>query len=231
MKIRDLKIGNYVVVNDLGAGKYSSGMRVIGKVVKIDPCGNSAIIESLPKHRYDITDFNDFELWSKSIEDKTESVRLKNQSNDLQQRKRKEEKTVLFKIKDLKVGYKIKILGDNMTGEVSKIANNGKSAEIKVDDGVYRDITDNNDFTIIEWNAVPEYADDTVNSPSHYMLGNHEVKDIVSLVADKYHKGSVAHNIASALEYQMRAPEKNGLEDIKKARKCLDFAIENWDVK
>ena len=72
---------------------------------------------------------------------------------------------------------------------------------------------------------------DMVNSPSHYMLGDHEVKDIVSLVADKYHKGSVAHNIASALEYQMRAPEKNGLEDIKKARKCLDFAIENWDVK
>ncbi|PIS62336.1 hypothetical protein AZH47_10110 [Corynebacterium striatum] len=63
------------------------------------------------------------------------------------------------------------------------------------------------------------------------MLGNHEVKDIVSLVADKYHKGSVAHNIASALEYQMTAPEKNGLEDIKKAKKCLDFAIENWDVK
>lgn len=110
MKIRDLKIGNYVVVNDLGAGKYSSGMRVIGKVVKIDPCGNSAIIESLPKHRYEITDFNDFELWAKNIEDKTESVsesfnsRLRknieaqneylkslvkpNQSNDLQQRER-----------------------------------------------------------------------------------------------------------------------------------------------
>lgn len=325
MRISELKLGKYVVVNDLGASKYSSGMRVIGKVVEIDDKGNYAIIESLPKHRYDITDFNDFELWSKSIEDKTESVsgmktkdlnvgdtiqlenglnplegkvvaisdlltlvdfpsvglkfigdetdfkRIRearkpvdptkwlekavkensentksvlesglginkstteyNQSNDLQQRKRKDENVALFKIKDLKVGYKIKILGDNMTGEVSKIANNGKSAEIKVDDGVYRDITDNNDFTIIEWNAVPEYADDTVNSPSHYMLGNHEVKDIVSLVADKYHKGSVAHNIASALEYQMRAPEKNGLEDIKKARKCLDFAIENWDVK
>ena len=161
MNISDLKVGNYVVVNDLGASKYSSGMRVIGKVVSVDPCGNSAIIESLPKHRYEITDFNDFELWSKQIEDKTESMRLNNQTNDLQQRKRK----------------------------------------------------------------------DNVNSPSHYMLGIHEVKDIVSLVADKYHKGSVAHNIASALEYQMRAPEKNGLEDIKKARKCLDFAIENWDVK
>ena len=230
MKTKDLKIGKYVVVNDLGASKYSSGMRVIGKVVSVDPCGNSVIIESLSKHKYEITDFNDFELWSKQIADKTESMRLKNQSNDLQQRKRKEENIALFKIKDLKVGYKIEILGDRMTGEVSEIANNGKSAEIKVDDGVYRNITDNNDFTIIEWNATPQYAEDIVNSPSHYMLGNHEVKDIVSLVADKYHKGSVAHNIASALEYQMRAPEKNGLEDIKKARKCLDFAIENWDV-
>ncbi|MDW4263543.1 DUF3310 domain-containing protein [Staphylococcus saprophyticus] len=85
MNISDLKIGNYVVVNDLGASKYSSGMRVIGKVVSVDPCGNSAIIESLPKHRYEITDFNDFELWSKQIEEKTEHI---GQSNDLQQRKR-----------------------------------------------------------------------------------------------------------------------------------------------
>ena len=90
MNISDLKIGNYVVVNDLGAGKYSSGMRVIGKVVEIDDKGNYAIIESLPKHRYEITDFNDFELWSKQIEDKTESMRLNNQTNDLQQRKRKD---------------------------------------------------------------------------------------------------------------------------------------------
>ena len=90
MNISDLKIGNYVVVNDLGAGKYSSGMRVIGKVVEIDDKGNYAIIESLPKHRYEITDFNDFELWTKEIADKTESMRLNNQTNDLQQRKRKD---------------------------------------------------------------------------------------------------------------------------------------------
>lgn len=70
---------------------------------------------------------------------------------------------------------------------------------------------------------------DPVNKPSHYMLGDIEVKDIIAIVADKYHKGSVAHNVASALEYQMRAPGKNGLEDIKKARKYLDFAIENWE--
>ena len=90
MNISDLKIGNYVVVNDLGAGKYSSGMRVIGRVVEIDDKGNYAIIESLPKHRYEITDFNDFEVWAKEIEDKTERMGLDKQSNDLQQRKRKD---------------------------------------------------------------------------------------------------------------------------------------------
>ena len=90
MNISDLKIGNYVVVNDLGAGKYSSGMRVIGRVVEIDDKSNYATIESLPKQRYEITDFNDFELWSKQIEDKTVSMRLNTQSNDLQQRKRKD---------------------------------------------------------------------------------------------------------------------------------------------
>ena len=90
MNISDLKIGKYVVVNDLGASKYSSGMRVIGKVVEIDDKGNYAIIESLPKHRYEITDFNDFEVWAKEIEDKTESMGLNKQSNDLQQRKRKD---------------------------------------------------------------------------------------------------------------------------------------------
>ena len=90
MNISDLKIGKYVVVNDLGASKYSSGMRVIGKVVSVDPYGNSAIISSLPDHNYEITDFNDFELWSKQIEDKTESMGLKNQSNDVQQCKRKD---------------------------------------------------------------------------------------------------------------------------------------------
>ena len=234
MKIRDLDKGRYIVVYDMGKSEYSEGMTVVGKVVELEyneDGKNTATIESMPFQRYTVTDDNYFDYWNDYMENKTEYIGIKRQSNDVQQRKRKDENVGLFKIKDLKVGYKVKVLGDNMTGEVTEIADNGKSAEIQVDDGVYRVINDNYDFTIIEWNAVPEYAEDMVNSPSHYMLGNHEVKDIVSLVADKYHKGSVAHNIASALEYQMRAPEKNGLEDIKKAKKCLDFAIDNWDVK
>ena len=164
MKIRDLDKGRYIIVYDIGKSEYSEGMTVVGKVVELEyneDGKNTATIESMPFQRYTVTDDNYFDYWNDYMENKTERVGIKRQSNDVQQRKRH----------------------------------------------------------------------DMVNSPSHYMLGNHEVKDIVSLVADKYHKGSVAHNIASALEYQMRAPEKNGLEDIKKARKCLDFAIENWNVK
>ena len=230
MKIKDLKIGKYVVVNDLGASKYSSGMRVIGKVVSVDPYGNSAIISSLPDHNYEITDFNDFELWSKQIEDKTESMGLKNQSNDVQQRKRKEENIALFKIKDLKVGYKVKVLGDNMTGEVTEIADNGKSAEIRVDDGVYRVINDNYDFTIIEWNAVPEYAEDTVNHPSHYNYGDIETIDFIEQVTKDYN-ASVAYHIGNAIKYLARSPHKNGKEDIAKAKWYIERAFEQWDVK
>ena len=230
MKISELKLGKYVVVNDLGASKYSSGMRVIGKVVEIDDKGNYAIIESLPKHRYEITDFNDFELWSKQIEDKTESMGLKNQSNDVQQRKRKDEIVGLFKIKDLKVGYKVKVLGDNMTGEVTEIADNGKSAEIQVDDGVYRVINDNYDFTIIEWNAVPEYAEDTVNHPSHYNYGDIETIDFIEQVTKDYN-ASVAYHIGNAIKYLARSPHKNGKEDIAKAKWYIERAFEQWDVK
>ena len=230
MKTKDLKIGKYIVVNDLGASKYSSGMRVIGKVVSVDPCGNSVIIESLSKHKYEITDFNDFELWSKQIADKTESMRLKNQSNDLQQRKRKEENIALFKIKDLKVGYKVKVLGDNMTGEVTEIADNGKSAEIQVDDGVYRVINDNNDFAIIEWNAVPEYAEDTVNHPSHYNYGEIETIDFIEQVT-KHYNPNVAYHIGNAIKYLARSPHKNGKEDVEKAKWYIERAFEQWDVK
>ncbi|MGW9905407.1 uncharacterized protein DUF3310 [Staphylococcus cohnii] len=230
MNISDLKIGNYVVVNDLGASKYSSGMRVIGKVVEIDDKGNYAIIESLPKHRYEITDFNDFEVWAKEIENKTERMGLDKQSNDLQQRKRKDGNVGLFKIKDLKVGYKIEILGDRMTGEVSKISSNGKSAQIRVDDGVYRDITDNNDFTILEWNATPQYAEDMVNSPSHYNFGDIEVVDFIDQVT-KHYNSDVAYHIGNAIKYISRAPHKNGKEDVAKAKWSIERAFENWDVK
>lgn len=239
MKIRDLDLDQYVIVYDMGKSENNEGMTVVGRVEEIvfnDDNDNVANINSLG-NLYDITDDNYFDLWTKSIEDKTEHIAFDKEntkkakkllSNDVQQRKRKNEDTALFKIKDLKVGYKIEILGDRMTGEVSKISSNGKSAQIRVDDGVYRDITDNNDFTILEWNATPQYAEDMVNSPSHYNYGDIEVINFIEQVT-KHYNPNVAYHIGNAIKYLARSPHKNGKEDIEKARWYIERAFENWE--
>lgn len=241
MKIRDLDLDQYVIVYDIGKSEHSEGMTVVGRVEEIvfnDDNDNVATINSLG-NLYDITDDNYFDLWTKSIEDKTEHIAFDKEntkkakkllSNDVQQRKRNDEKVGLFKIKDLKVGYKIEILGDRMTGEVSKISSNGKSAQIRVDDGVYRDITDNNDFTILEWNATPQYAEDMVNHPSHYNYGDIEVINFIEQVT-KHYNPNVAYHIGNAIKYLARSPHKNGKEDVAKARWYIERAFENWDVK
>lgn len=90
MKIRDLDLDQYVIVYGMGKSEYSEGMTVVGRVEEIvfnDDNDNVATINSLG-NLYDITDDNDFELWSKSIEGKTERMGLNKQSNDVQQRKR-----------------------------------------------------------------------------------------------------------------------------------------------
>lgn len=118
MKIRDLDLDQYVIVYDMGKSEYSEGMTVIGCVEEIvfnDDNDNVATINSLGKF-YDITDNNEFVLWSKSIKGKTERISKarrpsnasklleksiedseeyinKVKSNDLQQRKRNEQNT------------------------------------------------------------------------------------------------------------------------------------------
>lgn len=241
MKIRELDLDQYVIVYDIGKSENNNGMTVVGRVEEIvfhDDGENAATINSLG-NLYDITDDNYFDLWTKSIEDKTEHIGFDKEnteksrkllSNDVQQRKRKDEDTALFKIKDLKVGYKVKVLVDNMTGEVSEIADNGKAAEIRVDDAVYRVINDNYDFTIIEWNAVPEYAEDTVNHPPHYNYGDIETIDFIEQVTQHYN-ANVAYHIGNAIKYLARSPHKNGKEDVAKAKWYIERAYDNWDVK
>ena len=101
MKIRDLDLDQYVIVYGMGKSEHSEGMTVVGRVEEIvfnDDNDNVATINSLG-NLYDITDFNDFDLWTKSIEDKTEHIGFDKEnteksrkllSNDLQQRKRKD---------------------------------------------------------------------------------------------------------------------------------------------
>ncbi|MDK9844759.1 DUF3310 domain-containing protein [Staphylococcus equorum] len=100
MKIRELDLDQYVIVYDMGKSEKNNGMTVVGRVEEIvfnDDGENAATINSLG-NLYDITDDNYFDLWTKSIEDKTEHIgfdkentekAIKLLSNDVQQRKRK----------------------------------------------------------------------------------------------------------------------------------------------
>lgn len=68
---------------------------------------------------------------------------------------------------------------------------------------------------------------DNVNSPKHYQLEglNIEVIDVIKSVLgnDKF-EGYCRGNV---IKYIMRADEKNGLEDLKKARVYLNWEIES----
>ena len=94
MKIRDLDKGRYIIVYDMGKSEYSEGMTVVGKVVELEyneDGKNTATIESMPFQRYNVTDDNSFDYWKDYMESKTERVgNQKRQSNDVQQRKRKD---------------------------------------------------------------------------------------------------------------------------------------------
>lgn len=99
MKIRDLDLDQYVIVYDMGKSENNEGITVVGRVEEIvfnDDNDNVATINSLG-NLYDITDDNYFDLWTKSIEDKTEHIGFDKEnteksrkllSNDVQQRKR-----------------------------------------------------------------------------------------------------------------------------------------------
>lgn len=99
MKIRDLDLDQYVIVYNIGKSEHSEGMTVVGRVEEIvfnDDNDNVATINSLG-NLYDITDDNDFELWSNYIESKTEHIAFDKEntkkakillSNDVKQRKR-----------------------------------------------------------------------------------------------------------------------------------------------
>lgn len=71
---------------------------------------------------------------------------------------------------------------------------------------------------------------ETVNRPEHYIGAEGlEVETILRQFIPFYQNAYIGHRIGSAVEYILRAPRKNGLEDLRKARRNLDQAIEAWE--
>lgn len=68
----------------------------------------------------------------------------------------------------------------------------------------------------------------SVHQPNHYQFGQFTAAMIIELVGRTYKSAPVFYHVGNALKYLMRAPRKNGLEDIKKAKQSIEFAIECW---
>ena len=63
---------------------------------------------------------------------------------------------------------------------------------------------------------------DVVNRPKHYIgIDGLEVETILENFLPKIKAGYVSHRVGSLLEYVLRHPEKNGIEDLEKAEKNM----------
>lgn len=77
---------------------------------------------------------------------------------------------------------------------------------------------------------------DAISSPAHYDLGDFEAKDVVraamgdgSYVRDgeDYGMSPIAcFWMGSALKYLLRWRKKGGIVDLRKARQCIDYLLE-----
>lgn len=106
-------------------------------------------------------------------------------------------------------------------------------AEVENQGGYKFTITDNDDFMRVN---VPftrkvdmQEEQDMVHEPPHYQFGKFSTRMIIELVGKTYKSASVFYHVGNALKYLMRAPRKNGLQDLKKAKQSVEFAIENWE--
>lgn len=165
MKIRDLDLDQYVIVYDMGKSEHSEGMTVVGRVEEIvfnDDNDNVATINSLG-NLYEITDNDEFELWSKSIEGKTENIGTTIKWND----------NGNLEVKD---SYEIKVPDDilnnnsNLIGYVEDEINTHKSNDVQ-----------------------QRKRNDTVNHPSHYNYGDIEVINFIEQVTKHYNPNVAYH--------------------------------------
>lgn len=96
------------------------------------------------------------------------------------------------------------------------------------DDGEVSYILDIDCLTATEMVALGhDVVNDAVKSPNHYTHGKYETIDVIEDVTSGYDDGFTAHCVGTAVKYLYRAPHKHEspLEDLRKARQYVEFAI------
>jgi hypothetical protein len=74
---------------------------------------------------------------------------------------------------------------------------------------------------------------DVVNHPNHYTRGRFETIELIKEITSGYNDPFVSHCVGTSTKYLSRAPFKHDtpLEDLKKSRAYLDFAIKHLEEK
>ena len=108
-------------------------------------------------------------------------------------------------------------------------------AEVENQAGRTFTITDNDDFIRVKEpftrKVDMQEEQDMVHEPPHYQFGKFSARVIIELVGKTYKSASVFYHVGNALKYLMRAPRKNGLQDLKKAKQSVEFAIITWEAE
>ena len=88
------------------------------------------------------------------------------------------------------------------------------------------------------WVSYKGITHDPVSKPKHYMLFEDEgieVRDVIEKLVEKFEMSSEGHpymfaaDYVQMMQYLMRFMDKNGQEDLKKARWYLDKLIDSYD--
>ena len=74
-------------------------------------------------------------------------------------------------------------------------------------------------------------SEERVEHPSRYNKGGIEVWDVEKAFATTKWSPFVEHLRFGAVEYLLRAPDKNGVEDIRKAMFLLDRIVKEMEAK
>ena len=123
--------------------------------------------------------------------------------------------------------------GKPLRGIGSFVANGGFCEDVKETDETFKSIRWENeeptritDFIASTKKEVVSKQSDPVNKPNHYVgIQGLEVETVLQNFIPRYTDSYEAHRIASAIEYLLRSPLKNGTEDVKKAKKNIEQVL------
>ncbi|HEC2173896.1 TPA: DUF3310 domain-containing protein [Staphylococcus delphini] len=153
-----------------------------------------------------------------------------------------------MKIKDLKINDEVSVMVSSQrlrdtdddkwvyepifeTAKVVEVDKNFQFATIIFKDGTFGEVNGDSEwYPILSNTKIATHSE--VKKPHHYMFedGTEAIK-IINMIVKRYKQSIVAAQIYNAIKYIVRAPLKNGVKDLKKAKESINFAIKFWDDK